>query len=136
MSLTQTPQNIKVHIQTVESNLQELEGKNRKSAAPRARKSIQECRKLLTDLRKDIMISVKSLPTTTRVTANNRMKIPDSVFLEPDMITTESTIESSDSSISPEPKPKRKYTKKVKDDTKTQFAFQDSATGEVSMREI
>jgi hypothetical protein len=66
MSLSASIQTIKVHMDQVESNLLDLETKNRKSAAPRARKSIQECRKLLTELRKEIMVSVKGLPTTTR----------------------------------------------------------------------
>ena len=66
MSLLKQLQTIKVHIATVESNLEDLETKNRKSAAPKARRSIQECRKLLFDLRKNIMEYVKAIPTKPR----------------------------------------------------------------------
>ena len=48
MSLLKQLETIKVHIATVESNLEDLENKSRKSSAPKARKSIQDCRKLRT----------------------------------------------------------------------------------------
>ena len=67
MSLLKQLETIKVHIATVESNLEDLENKSRKSSAPKARRSIQECRKLLFDLRKDIMTHVKSIPVKPRV---------------------------------------------------------------------
>ena len=67
MSLLKQLEIVKVHITTVESNLEDLENKGRKASAPKARKSIQECRKLLFDLRKDIMTHVKSIPVKPRV---------------------------------------------------------------------
>ena len=66
MSLLKQLETIKVHIATVESNLEDLEKKSRKSAAPKARRSIQECRTLLFDLRKNIMTHVKNIPTESR----------------------------------------------------------------------
>ena len=66
MSLLDTLQTIKFHISSVESNLTELE-KGRKAAAPRARKSIQSSRRLLSELRKLIMLNLKVLPVNKRV---------------------------------------------------------------------
>ena len=66
MSLFDSFAKIKVHIEQVETNLHDLENKGRKSAAPRARKSVQECRKLLMELRKEIMIHVKQMPTVKK----------------------------------------------------------------------
>ena len=66
MSLLSQLEIIKVHISSVQSNLEDLENKSRKSAAPKSRKSIQECRKLLFDLRKNIMTHVKNIPIKSR----------------------------------------------------------------------
>ena len=89
---------IKVHMATVEANILELESKNRKSAGPRARKAIQSCRSLLTDLRKEIMVSVRAIPTKTK----------KQVSLNPDV----EIIPNSDDDEPKPIKPKRKYTKR------------------------
>tara|TARA_B110000902_G_scaffold256419_1_gene323185 strand:- start:884 stop:1261 length:378 start_codon:yes stop_codon:yes gene_type:complete len=89
MSLLNQLEVIKVHIATVESNLTDLEGKHRKSAAPKARRSIQDCRKLLTDLRKNIMVHVKSIPTKTRV---RKVKVSEVDVSEVDVSKPEEVI--------------------------------------------
>ena len=66
MSLLDTLQTVKFHISSVETSLTELE-KGRKAAAPRARKSIQASRQLLSELRKLIKLNVKALPVNKRV---------------------------------------------------------------------
>ena len=66
MSFFKQLETIKVHISSVQSNLEDLENKSRKASAPKARKSIQECRKLLFDLRKSIMAHVKNIPIKSR----------------------------------------------------------------------
>ena len=89
MSLLKQLQTIKVHIATVESNLEDLENKSRKASAPKARKSIQECRQLLFDLRKNIMEYVKAIPTKPRPVkvkvAEVDISKPEKVVLEPVM---------------------------------------------------
>jgi hypothetical protein len=109
MSLLDTLQTVKFHVSSVESSLTELEN-GRKAAAPRARKSIQSSRRLLSELRKLIMLSVKALPVNKRV---NPLDIsPTDISPPPDISPT-------DISLTPPPppavedmKPKRKYVKR------------------------
>ena len=103
MSLLDTLQTVKFHVSSVEASLTELE-KGRKAAAPRARKSIQSSRRLLSELRKLIMLSVKALPVNKRVKPQDFSPPPD-ISLTP--------------SPTPPPspavevmKPKRKYVKR------------------------
>ena len=80
MSLLDTLQTVKFHISSVETSLTELE-KGRKAAAPRARKSIQASRQLLSELRKLIMLNLKALPVNKRINLdlkfNQRVKTTD-----------------------------------------------------------
>lgn len=66
MSLTGKINIVKTHIETLEKEVRDLEEKQRKSSAPRARAAAQKGKTLLHELRKDIMDYVKSLPTTTK----------------------------------------------------------------------
>ena len=75
MSLLDTLQTVKFHISSVETSLTELE-KGRKAAAPRARKSIQASRQLLSELRKLIMLNLKALPVNKRVKTTDTSPTP------------------------------------------------------------
>ena len=100
MSLLDTLQTVKFHISSVETSLTELE-KGRKAAAPRARKSIQASRRLLSELRKLIMLSVKALPVNKRVRPTDISPPPPDISLTP-----------SSSPAVEDMKPKRKYVKR------------------------
>jgi hypothetical protein len=113
MSLLDTLQTIKFHISSVESNLTELE-KGRKAAAPRARKSIQSSRRLLSELRKLIMLNLKALPVNKRVKLKSKIEL-NSLELISDFDDISPT-PSPDISLTPPSspavevmKPKRKY---------------------------
>ena len=73
-------QEVKTHIGVIEKELMDLDEKKRKSSAPRARAGIQKAKSLLQELRHDIMIDVKKIPTKTRVkldvgTKNDKLEV-------------------------------------------------------------
>ena len=107
MSLLDTLQTVKFHISSVETSLTELE-KGRKAAAPRARKSIQASRRLLSELRKLIMLSVKALPVNKRVKLKSKTLDFDDISPPPPDIS----LTPSSSPAVEYMKPKRKYVKR------------------------
>lgn len=106
MSLVNKIQQVKAHIDTIEKNLKDLEDKNRKSAAPKARASIQSVRGILTVLRKDIMVTLRDVPITRKNVGVKMDPTREKIVVmeqEPEQVE--------------QPKPKRKYTKKIKVET-------------------
>ena len=110
MSLITKHSEIQAHMNTLLTHLTDLEGKSRKSSAPKSRASAQLAKNMLMSLRKDIMEHVNKLPTQTRTKPT---ALTESTLVSPTAAAVEAetpTVEAPIAISQPESKPAAKKT--------------------------